>query len=568
MTRRAKLGSRGKSAAYPPYCQYERCSACVQRQQINSLQGLGPRAVLGYFVACVWATMAVLRREFLQLAAGALGAPKLGSLEKFIRSGRPVSEDLFILIPGIMGSELYVDGKPVWSPKPSAIFEALTSLGQNLQRLRISKDSDTDESLGDGVGVGRLIPDIHIVPGFMKIDGYSGLRKKLVARFSLQPGKNYHEFAYDWRRDNRAAARRLQKEAAKWLTSWRASGPSKEKAQLILIGHSMGGLVARYFLEALGGWENTRAFITFGAPYRGSVKALDYVSNGYFAEDSSLVSISELVRSFTSVYQLMPIYDCCSPSQGAKPGILTELPSVPNVEIKKAIAALTFHEELRDRAAENKENSSYRAHRYEFCSIIGIGQATPSQAVISPTGLKTSLVEGAGAGDGTVSRVSAEPPVGETLSSGHYVNEFHGSLQNNDAAWWELTGFLESLYLTPSRKFVTEPEDILKERIEALPLNPEIEILLRDACSAKDEFQCNVKRVGQDLKPTADVRVQSAVSGITLTQQVTLNSANQWQTVNFGKLDPGMYRCSASAREQIPGYGEKSGTVTDTFLVV
>jgi hypothetical protein len=101
-------------------------------------------------------------------------------LEKFILHERSVSEDLFVLIPGIMGSELYVDGKPVWSPRPRAIFDALTSLGHHLQRLRISIDSDTDESLGDGVTVGGLIPDIHIIPGFVKIDGYTVPRRTIA----------------------------------------------------------------------------------------------------------------------------------------------------------------------------------------------------------------------------------------------------------------------------------------------------------------------------------------------------------------------------------------------------
>ncbi len=381
--------------------------------------------------------MTMLRREFLQLTA-ALGAQSFTSYARaqgLIPYARPVSEDLFVLLPGIMGSELYVDGAPVWSPTPSSIFHTFMSLGRNLERLRLSKDSDTQESLGDGVTVGGLIPDIHMVPGLLQIDGYSSLRKKLVAGFDLQPGKNYFEFAYDWRRDNRAAARRLQKEATKWLNNWRKSGPSKEKAQLILVGHSMGGLVARYFLEALGGWKDTRAFITFGTPYRGSVKALDYVSNGYFEENSSLVSVSELVRSFTSIYQLLPIYDCCSPSQGAKPVVLTEIPSVPNVDMKRVTAALAFHEELRDHAAANKKDISYTNGRYEYCPIIGIGEPTPSQAIISSSKLEVPLDKGVGAGDGTVSRVSAEPPVAETLSSGHYVNDFHGSLQNNNAAW-------------------------------------------------------------------------------------------------------------------------------------
>jgi pimeloyl-ACP methyl ester carboxylesterase len=60
---------------------------------------------------------------------------------------------------------------------------------------------------------------------------------------------------YDWRRDNRVAARRLKEQTNRWLGEWRREQPD---AKLILVGHSMGGLVARYFLECLEGWRDTR----------------------------------------------------------------------------------------------------------------------------------------------------------------------------------------------------------------------------------------------------------------------------------------------------------------------
>jgi pimeloyl-ACP methyl ester carboxylesterase len=46
-------------------------------------------------------------------------------------------------------------------------------------------------------------------------------------------------------------------------------GGSSRTPKLILVGHSMGGLVARYFLECLEGWRDTRRLVTFGTPYRG-----------------------------------------------------------------------------------------------------------------------------------------------------------------------------------------------------------------------------------------------------------------------------------------------------------
>src|SRR5690606_41822734 len=58
------------------------------------------------------------------------------------------------------------------------------------------------------------------------------------------------------------------------LGLWRKR-PGMSKARAILIAHSMGGLVARYYLEVLGGWDSCRALITFGTPHRGSLNALD-----------------------------------------------------------------------------------------------------------------------------------------------------------------------------------------------------------------------------------------------------------------------------------------------------
>ena len=92
------------------------------------------------------------------------------------------------------------------------------------------------------------------------------------------PGETYVEFPYDWRRDNRVAARRLQRLADEKLHAQRQRNPD---AKLILIGHSMGGLVARYFLECLDGWRDTRMLITFGTPHRGSLNAVDFLVNGF-----------------------------------------------------------------------------------------------------------------------------------------------------------------------------------------------------------------------------------------------------------------------------------------------
>jgi alpha-beta hydrolase superfamily lysophospholipase len=104
----------------------------------------------------------------------------------------------------------------------------------------------------DGVTAPLVIPDLHLVPGLRKIAGHSKLSGYLQRQFAVTPGKNFFTFPYDWRRE----------------------------ARLTLVGHSMGGLVARYFLECLDGWRDTRRLVTFGTPYRGSLNAVNFLVHG------------------------------------------------------------------------------------------------------------------------------------------------------------------------------------------------------------------------------------------------------------------------------------------------
>jgi pimeloyl-ACP methyl ester carboxylesterase len=190
--------------------------------------------------------------------------------------------DVVVLLPGITGSVLQRDGKDIWAPSPGALLRGLASFGRSVKKLelKVTDDDWKAPDLGDGVVATRLMPDVHLLPGFWKIDGYTAIQDFLLNTFDLTSGVNYHPFPYDWRRDNRAAADKLNQESEGWLRSWRQQS-GHEGAQLILIAHSMGGLVARYFVEALEGWRNTRAVVTFGTPYYGSLNAVDFLVNGF-----------------------------------------------------------------------------------------------------------------------------------------------------------------------------------------------------------------------------------------------------------------------------------------------
>lgn len=218
--------------------------------------------------------------------------------------------DVVVLIPGIGGSALAKDGTEVWSFTHGAALRGLLPRGSSLTRLTLQGTDDPAlDDLGDGVVPTRLIPDFHVVPRLdWRIDGYQHLAAQLTARFGCVPGENLFQLPYDWRRDNRVAARTLARRAHGWLRRWRdASG--NDDAKLVLVGHSMGGIVARLYLELEEGWRDTRTLITFGTPYSGSVNALEFLANGFRKGWGPLtVDLSAMLRSFTSVYQLLPSY--------------------------------------------------------------------------------------------------------------------------------------------------------------------------------------------------------------------------------------------------------------------
>ena len=209
-----------------------------------------------------------------------------------------VIKDVVVLLPGLLGSVLKRDGKEIWGLSGSAIFRALFSGTGSVKSLTLKSDSG-GELADDGVEATAMLPDTHLIPGLWKVDGYTRVAETLVSQLGLIPGANFFEFPYDWRRDIRFTAKRLAQQAPRWLHAWRNSHGGHPDARLVLVGHSMGGVVSRYFLECLGGWKDTRALITFGTPHRGSFMALQALALGFRKElgPVNLFDLTEMVRS-------------------------------------------------------------------------------------------------------------------------------------------------------------------------------------------------------------------------------------------------------------------------------
>ena len=350
-----------------------------------------------------------------------------------------------VLLPGITGSVLSKNGKIVWGYSATSIGQALLTLGGTMEReLALPNDDPEVDDLKDGIVADALMPDLHLLPRVWKIDGYGKIADAIAANFEVTEGKNFFRFPYDWRRHNKVAARKLAKDTKQWLADWRqASGNGN--AKLILVCHSMGGLVARNFLECMEGWKDTKALVSFGTPYRGSLNALDGLANGI---KMGPLDLSRLARQFTAIYELLPMYECYDSGDG-KLVRVGETTGIPNVDPSKAQAALRFHREIEDSANSNRKLPQYQRSGYRIYPVVGIAQQTNQSARLLGDKLEMLQTYNGDAltGDGTVPRVSAIPIELSENPPAIYAATKHGSLQNADTVITNLIGILTGLNL-------------------------------------------------------------------------------------------------------------------------
>src|SRR5579884_199639 len=303
--------------------------------------------------------------------------------------GRLVADtDLIVVLPGIMGSTLRADGHLIWAPSAGTILRTITTFARSIPRYALPEDVG-DEHPGDGVEPAGLMPDLHALPGlWTPVKGYDRLLAHLeklghqrVHPDPDAPPGNLLPVPYDWRLSNRYNARRLARIVEPALQRWRAQGGPYAEARLVFICHSMGGLIARWYLEHEGGAEVTRKLITLGTPYRGALKALDQLVNGVtltlrlgrFGEN-----LTAFARTLPSLHQLLPEYACID-----RDGNLlktTETP-IPNLRTRALSDAMDFHARLH-RSEHSRPASLTATH-----ALLGTGQPTATTARLTPHGL-------------------------------------------------------------------------------------------------------------------------------------------------------------------------------------
>lgn len=357
------------------------------------------------------------------------------------------STDLVVVLPGILGSTLTKDHHPVWAPTAGAALRAVLTLGRSLTQLRLPTGIG-DAHPDDGVKPAGLIPTLHAIPGiWTPITGYDRLLRRLRSLEQRGQIGTLLPVAYDWRLSNRYNAHRLATIIHPALQQWRASSPDRANAQLVFVCHSMGGLIARWYIEKCGGAEVTRKLITLGTPYRGAATAVAQLVNGVRKGVGPLsVDLTEFARSLPSLHQLLPSYACVDHAGSLHRLDDPTAPTVADLSSAMLTDALAFHADLA--AAEAARPTSLTSTH----AIVGVRQPTPTSLRLTDTTVEAMGTIGGDNdyGDATVPLVGA---IGHGLpmdtNTIRRIVDHHANLAANPGALDELE---ETITTQPIRR--------------------------------------------------------------------------------------------------------------------
>ncbi|MBL7496194.1 hypothetical protein I6A84_21675 [Frankia sp. CNm7] len=345
----------------------------------------------------------------------------------------------------------------------------------------------------------------------------------------------------------------------------------------------------------LGGWEQCRALITFGTPYRGAPVAADYLANGARKFGVQLRGLTKLVSSFPSVYQLLPRYAIVrdiSPEakrlreDGAELPLLRvgELPveRVGDLSVEQArLARENFHVKLRSPRLQGDQawnplagfgHGTVQALEYDGKKLT-VAVGLPSARELAIDEPLRDLLD---SGDGTVPALSAIPLELAKQRLWSWENGKHGTahcerylLRKLVLSLAAMGSDVDTSHLEGPSDDEPEPERPATEQAAALAesvvpaAGPTLDLAL-DAVFASDEpveIRCAVRATMVDAPATLTI---TAADGSTTPVVPALEPCDEsgagfrWE---LPPLPPGAYQATVSA-------GSLELTTSDVFEVL
>jgi pimeloyl-ACP methyl ester carboxylesterase len=435
-----------------------------------------------------------------------------------VRADPPLHAQVLVFIPAYEGSKLY---DPTLNEKDDdlpCVWGSIDSIRSSKLYLSLRMPNPLDPKPLISAG------PIDVYGDF--VDGVTGEEDQAHGFHPYTQGADFFIFAYDWRQEiaSVTAPRFAQAldEYAK-IHEQKTGIPAKD-TKFIIVGHSMGGLVARTFLgEHPEGADRISAMYLVGTPNLGSVKAiktlvvgpgglkenaitfpaslLNFLPNSVNANLTKLVAITR-----PSLYELLPFNDPrweCVAANGSRTrigsldllSVGTWQPYWPSPELEKRIY---LDDWLKKREAEGRKKITPADWEYcqdpdlpqlqkilaqvrdwrlrmgslSYTSTLLTRPGEPSRLkVVLGTGLKTPTgVITEGAHDSSLARYTYEPDNDgdETVTGASALDDLHPAADHikliHEVTHGKLMTdrqFLDYFY----QELSTEP--MVKERVEA-----------------------------------------------------------------------------------------------------
>lgn len=317
---------------------------------------------------------------------------------------------LVVVIPGIGGSELAdSSGKRVYGASVSGL----------VARLCEPSVLDPNNELRP---VGLVGPCSVIC--WQLMTGYDGLLNGISKGLGLSPGRvvtagaelvdpdaTVVAFPYDFRRSVEQIANDLDR-----VVRERAQG-----RRVVLVAHSMGGLIASWWWAFLSEGIEVDQIITLGTPYRGAAKALDVLVNGmHIGPFDVRQAVTDTVRTWDSVFDLLPHYQVLEGNADSlyphdlPPAITKTVDGFSDKARKAYRKNRRLHDALVNKVAESGSNPFTVYYSQGHATLGHASIDTHSDGLVVAKGNPRAIPASWDGGDGTVPAFSAIPDIVES----------------------------------------------------------------------------------------------------------------------------------------------------------
>ena len=224
----------------------------------------------------------------------AVSNPQIEKLENNIKRTTVV-----LFVPGFKGSTLVdADGHTKWISPREALFGS-TSLALPIMGLGLPE--------APSLKVDKVLRSIVVIPWLFGFDAYKSFFDSLEER--LPQDAKIQEFPYDWRIGNAQNSEKLYLK----ISELRRNGIQR----IVLVGHSMGGVLVSYFLRygsqpldtAIPDWSGARlvdGVALIASPFKGSLSIFCDLQAGKKTAFNRTILSRESLGSFESAYELLP----------------------------------------------------------------------------------------------------------------------------------------------------------------------------------------------------------------------------------------------------------------------